>query len=140
VAPQTRGFAARNSKETFAAAVGGVEYTFFGVGASSADVGLLFEYLYDDRSPLAPPTPFDDDIFVGARLGLNDASDTSLLAGAAIDRITHARFLNIEAERRFGENLTVAMRLRAFSSEDDPNGLDPVAQDDYLQLAGNWYF
>jgi len=69
--------------KTFGAAVGGFEYTFYGIGDSSADVGLLLEYLYDDRNDVSPPTASDNDLFVGTRLALNDSDDTSVLAGVA---------------------------------------------------------
>lgn len=124
----------------FNAAVGGLEYTFYGVADRAVDLGLLIEYLYDDRDAAAPPTPFDNDVFIGARLALNDSSDTSVLAGAVIDVQTHERFLNIEAERRFGDSLTFDLRLRAFSNASPSSLLDGFAQDDYLQLSLSWYY
>ncbi|HMB72225.1 MAG TPA: hypothetical protein VKQ06_01540 [Gammaproteobacteria bacterium] len=130
----------KTSTDSFAAAVGGFEYTLFGVRRTVADLGLLFEYLYDDRSEAAPPTPFDDDLFIGARISLNDSNDTSILAGAVVDRQSHARFINVEAERRFRDNVTAELRLRAFSGSDAHDPLVAIAQDDYLQVAANWFF
>ena len=69
--------------DTFAAAVGGVEYTLF-QALGAADIGVLVEYLYDGRDDEAPFTPFDDDVFVGSRLAWNDTRDTALLVGAII--------------------------------------------------------
>ena len=57
--------------DSFLAAVGGFEYTFYGVKNSSADVGVLFEYLYDGRNALSPPTGADNDLFVGAPQNFN---------------------------------------------------------------------
>jgi hypothetical protein len=42
--------------DSFAAAVGGFEYTFYGVNESTADIGILVEYLYDGRNDDSPPT------------------------------------------------------------------------------------
>jgi hypothetical protein len=134
------GIRRETDRDTFNAAVGGLEYTFFGVGGRAADVGVLFEYLYDGRAASAPPTAFDDDLFVGARLALNDSSDTSLLVGAAIDTETHETFFNLEAERRFGDNLTADLRLRAFSNAEPGEALYSFEQDDYLQLRVSWYY
>jgi len=134
------GIRRETSRDTFNAAVGGLEYTFYGVGGRAADIGILFEYLYDGRGASAPPTAFDDDIFVGARLALNDSSDTSLLAGAAIDTKTHETFFNLEAQRRFGDNVTVGLRLRAFSNASPGDALYSFEQDDYLQLRVSWYY
>ena len=69
------------------AAVGGVEYSIFGMFDGPVDLGLLAEYLADGRDPEeAPFTPFEDDYFLAARLALNDEQSTSLLAGAIVDR------------------------------------------------------
>ncbi len=130
----------RTQHATFDAAVGGFEYTFFGVADRAADLGVLVEYLYDDRGADAPPTPFEDDVFLGARLAFNDASDTSVLAGAVIDATTRERFVNIEAERRVGENVVAELRLRAFSSAAPGDRLYAFASDDYVELRLDWFY
>jgi hypothetical protein len=128
------------SSDSFFAAVGGFEYTFYGVRESSADIGLLVEYLYDDRSANAPPTAFDNDLFVGSRLALNDADDTSVLAGVVLDLDTREFFLNIEAERRINDHLSAEIRLRAFMNSDPGGSLYAFEQDDYIQLRLNWFY
>ena len=126
--------------DSFLAAVGGFEYTFYGVRDSSADVGVLLEYLYDGRNGLSPPTASDDDLFIGARLALNDADNTSVLAGVAVDLDTQELFLNIEAERRFGDNLSVELQLRTFMNAAPGDALFLLERDDYLQLRLSWYY
>jgi hypothetical protein len=126
--------------DSFMAAVGGFEYTFYGVKDSSADVGMLLEYLYDGRNGVSPPTASDNDLFIGARLALNDADDTSVLAGVAVDLDTQELFLNIEAERRFGDSLSVELQLRTFMNAEPGDALFLVARDDYLQLRLSWYY
>ena len=126
--------------DSFIAAVGGLEYTFYGVKNSAADVGVLIEYLYDDRNSVSPPTAFDNDVFIGTRLALNDAEDTSILAGVVIDLDTQEMFLNVEAERRFSDTLSVDLQLRTFMNAEPGNALYAVKQDDYLQLRLSWYY
>jgi hypothetical protein len=126
--------------DSFLAAVGGFEYTFYGVKNSSADVGVLLEYLYDGRNGLSPTTASDNDLFIGARLALNDADDTSVLAGVAVDLDTQELFLNIEAERRFGDSLSVELQLRTFMSAESGDALYLVERDDYLQLRLSWFY
>jgi len=128
------------TRDAFAAAVAGFEYTFYGVRDSSADIGLLMEYLHDGRNSDAPPTAFDNDLFVGGRLALNDASDTSLLAGIAADLDTGELFVNVEAERRIGDNFSLELRLRAFMNADAIDSLYAIENDDYLQLGLSWYY
>jgi hypothetical protein len=125
---------------SFLAAVGGVEYSFYGVRDSAADIGIILEYQFDGRDEGAPPTIADNDIFVGARFALNDASDTSVLAGFAADLDSRATFFNVEAERRFGDNLSVEMRLRAFMNAEPDDPLFAFEHDNYLQLRLNWYY
>ncbi|MEE8093239.1 MAG: hypothetical protein V3T47_03285, partial [Gammaproteobacteria bacterium] len=95
---------------------------------------------YDGRNAEAPPTAFDNDLFVGTRLALNDASDTSVLAGVAIDTDTQEMFINVEAERRFGDNLRVELRLRAFTGSEPDEALYAFERDDYIQLRLSWYY
>jgi len=126
--------------ETFAAAVGGFEYTFYQVGDSSADIGVLLEYQYDGRGALEPITIADNDVFVGARLALNDIQDTAVLAGVGYDVDTSETFVNIEADRRLGENYVIELRARAFSGADPQDLTYALANDDYVQLQLSRYF
>jgi hypothetical protein len=126
--------------DSFLAAVGGFEHTFYGVRNSAADIGVLLEYNYDGRDTHAAPTPFDNDVFVGTRLALNDASDTSVLAGMVIDTSTQELFFNVEAERRFGDNLSAELRVRAFGNSEPNEALYAFERDDYVQLRLSWYY
>jgi hypothetical protein len=132
---------ARNGhSHTFAAAVGGFEYTFYQVGQSAADIGLLLEYQYDGRNELEPFTTNDNDVFVGTRFALNDTQDTSLLAGIAYDVDTGETFFNIEAERRFADDFVIELRVRAFSGASPEDITWPVTRDDYVQVQIAKYF
>ena len=124
----------------FVALAAGFEYTFFGIFGSAIDVGVLAEYLYDDRSSAAPPTPFDDDLFIGTRLAFNDAQSTDALAGVIIDRDSHATFVNLEASRRFGERWVAELAVRAFVNIPAADVLFGIRRDDYIQLRVVRYF
>lgn len=126
--------------DSFFAGVGGFEYTFYGINDSSADVGVLLEYLYDGRNGISTPTVSDNDLFVGTRLALNDSDDTSVLAGVAVDLDTQELFLNIEAERRFGDNLSAELQLRTFMNAEPGDTLFAIERDDYLQFRLSWYY
>lgn len=126
--------------DSFVAAVAGFEYTRFQVAESNADLGFLVEYLYDDRDASAPPTAFDDDVFLGSRLTFNDAQDTNLLAGVIIDPDSDEVFFNVEAERRVGDNFKAELRLRTFSGADQDEALFSIDRDDYLQLRVTRFF
>ncbi len=125
----------------FVATVAGFEHTLFGVLGSNADLGLLAEYSYDGRDEdRAPPTIFDDDLFLGARLSLNDIQDTSALGGAIIDRETGTTFAFVEAERRLGDHwkLELEGRFPVNVSKGDP--LAGIRRDDFITLRLTRFF
>ena len=123
----------------YLAAVGGFEYTFFDLRGSGLDLGLLLEYLWDERQEQAT-TAFEDDFFVGARLAWNDVQSTELLVGAALDADSDAAFINVEGSRRLGERYELELRLRAFVNPEPDDPLFAFAEDDYLQLSLKRYF
>ena len=126
--------------QSFAAAVGGFEYTMYQLGNSSSDVGLLLEYQYDGRDEFEPVTISDNDVFVGTRLALNDIQDTAVLAGFSYDTDTGETFVNIEAERRFGEDWFGELRVRAFSGAEQGDTTYWLQKDDYVQVSVSRYF
>ena len=128
------------TNDSFAATVAGVEYTLYGLRGGNSDLGLLVEYLYDGRNSDSPPTAFDNDVFIGVRLAMNDAADTSVLAGIAMDADIHETFFNLEAERRFGDSLSAGLRVRAFANAGKKDPLYAFDRDDYVQLRLSWYY
>ena len=100
----------------------------------------MLEYQYDGRNDLEPFTINDNDIFVGTRLALNDTQDTSVLAGVAYDVDTGETFLNIEAERRFGDDIAFELRVRAFSGAGPQDITYSIVRDDYVQIQIAKYF
>lgn len=128
----------------FAAAVAGVEYTYYGVLGSDIDAGLLAEYLYDGRDKIAPPTPFNNDVFFGMRLAFNDTQNSQILAGVTTDVETQAKIGSITASRRIGEKWKIELESRFFSNiaPDRPRTeiLTGYRQDDYIQFRIARYF
>ena len=82
----------------------------------------------------------DNDVFVAARLALNDTQDTAVLAGFSYETDMGETFVNVEAERRFGQDWFAELRLRAFSGADQGESTYWLQQDDYVQLSVTRYF
>ena len=116
----------------FVAATGGFEYTVVGTLGTPADLGLIAEYLYDERG--RGTAPFADDVFLGARLALNDVQSTSLLAGFIIDTHSGSTLFRVEGERRVGQDWTVDLRGVAFQGLSNQDPLYGFRRDGYLQL------
>jgi len=115
----------------FTALTGGFEYTFNNAFNSGADIGIVSEYLFDDRGDNAT-TPFEDDLFLGVRLALNDVQSTSLLAGAIADRGGNATLITAEGSRRVGDSWTLEIEIRAFVGIDSTDLLDGFSNDDHI--------
>jgi len=137
------GIVRKGQGDTFGAVVAGFEYTFYQVRRSAVDVGVLLEYLYDgrDENPaIAPPTPFNNDLFVGTRIALNDTQDSSILAGATIDLDNHSTVLVAEAERRLNDRWSLSARGRFFVDAGNDPLLRNFRNDSYVDIAVRRHF
>lgn len=125
--------------EDYWAGTVGFEYTFYGLFGGDSDIGVLTEYLYDDRGDLAT-TSFENDIFTGFRWTPNDVDGTELLMGAIFDLNSSAKFLNIEGSRRIGDYWKVSLDVRLFLGFPMAEPLYPISRDDFIQLRLARYF
>lgn len=136
-----------NPGRNYSAAVGGFEYTFYGVMESVADIGVLAEYHYDDRDEnelgvFQEDTAgvFQDDIFLGMRYVFNDAQDTEILAGGLYDFDFSSRSFRVELQRRFSDRWRLESELQLFSNVADEDPLSIFSRDDNFQLDLAYYF
>ena len=128
-----------SSSDKYWAAQAGFEYTFYGIQESAADLGVLLEYGWDERGENADAA-IQNDLFMGARLALNDAESTEVLAGISHDLDYDSQSLIVEASRRFGENWNVSIDGRFFTADDTADLSYNIKQDDHLQLTVERYF
>lgn len=126
--------------DRFAATVAGLEHTFFGVGQSPQDLGVLAEVMLDGRGPEAPPTIFDHDVFAGIRWAWNDVADTSILAGPMIDYRTGETVSRVEATRRVGDRWVAEVEVNWIAWTDRGSPLHGLRRDDTLTLRLQRYF
>jgi hypothetical protein len=125
--------------QSYEAAVGGFEYTFYGVFETAVDVGTLLEYHYDSRGSRST-NPFNRDIFAGTRITLNDEPDTNIIAGAIWDRENDTTSLRIEFERRIGANYKLEIQFQGFAEVATNDPLFSVRKDSFLQIDFRRYF
>lgn len=119
---------------SFAAATAGFEYTFVGVAESGIDVGIVSEYLFDDRDEDAL-TPFEDDLALGVRLTFNDAQSSELLLGVIADLDDDTRVWSLEASRRLQESWKLSVEARIFSDVPPEDSLlFGLRDDDFIQV------
>lgn len=128
--------------QRYSAAVFGFEYTQVGICDSSADLGWIVEYMFDDRhghpnsSAKAAPHSFERDIFLGWRYAFNDADSTELLAGIIYDPQTEESLYSLEYSKRLASDLKLNLELRAFQGAEQDSNLKTfyLRDEDYLQL------
>ncbi len=126
-------------QENFTAATAGFEYSFIGVYESDADIGLVWEYLYDSRGQSAT-TFFQNDMMTGLRLALNDEQSTEALLGIIIDIDQHESFISLEASRRLGEAWKAEFEIRSFQHVSQSSLMRSLKNDDYIQISIAYYF
>ena len=119
--------------KTYFASVSGFEYTLVGVGGTAIDLGLLSEYHWDERG-FKSTGAFNNDIFTGMRVAMNDAADTQLLGGIGADMNNGGYFTNLEASRRFGNHWKMELEARFTYDTADHDAFYPVREDDSIQL------
>lgn len=125
----------------FFATVAGFEYTFFQIFGTNADLGVLAEYQFDDRSKTdAPIVISDNDVFVGARLALNDEYDTSMLAGLVVDTNYGSLGSFIEAERRLSNHWKVELEARLLFNVHERDPAFVFRKDDSITLRLTYSF
>ena len=118
----------------------GLEYSLGTFVNDLLDIGLLLEYLYDDRPADTYLTLFDDDIFIGTRILGNDVAGTQLLGGVIVDRDSRDLFWSLEASRRLGGSTRLVFETRGL----EPRGGSATGQllndIDQARLAWELYF
>jgi len=119
--------------------VGGFEYSFYGIFDTDTDLGIVTEYLFDDRSTDATQ-PFQNDLLFGLRLALNDEQSSEALLGTIVDLESNSASLTFEASRRIGNSFKLSANAVFWVNTGDDSILDLLRSEDYLQLELAWFF
>ena len=123
-----------NDFQDVLATVAGFEYTFGNIANSGIDIGILGEYLYDDRDELAI-SGLQNDVFMGSRIAFNDIQDTDILFGAIVDLEHSTKLYSIEAGRRIGDSWNIDVEARIFSDVDQEEFLYVFRNDSFLEFS-----
>lgn len=129
----------KNNIEDYWAAQGGIEYSQYGIFDTNADLGWLVEYAWDERGDDSSSN-FQNDLFIGNRLALNDISSSELLFGLSYDLDYKSTSFLLEASRRFGNSIKVSLDMRLFESDDQQDPVYLFRRDDHIQLTVQYYY
>jgi hypothetical protein len=123
----------------FAAVVCGFEYTLYGITAGGADLGIIGEYVFDDRADKSL-TVFTNDVMGGFRLVLNDAAGTEILAGLMKDVEFSTSMFSVEADRRLGGHFKLHLEALYILDAAEQDAVSPLAQDSHLAVELQYFF
>ncbi len=118
---------------------GGVEHTFFTVGGTNADVGIVLEYQFDDRMGARQSVAQNDMVF-GIRWAFNDVEASEALVLVSQDLDLNNRFISVETSRRLNDKWKIEVEARFFSSIEEGSSEYDIRDDDYIQLELRRYF
>ncbi len=126
--------------DSFAAVSTGVEYTFYGSVGDAGDLGPIAEYHFDDRNSLAPKTLYDNDVFIGSRITLNDEDDTNFLAGILYDPDKKTKLVSMEVGTRLTDYWSFEVEARLYTDVASSEVIYGSRNDDHVQVRFTRYF
>ena len=128
------------AEEDYSAFVIGAEHTIYSILDSNADLTLFAEWAHDDRGQRAT-NAFENDVFLAARVGLNDEYDTEFVASIVKSLDTDSRVFGAEFNRRISDNWSLKMEASAFSRVGaDDMLLSPVRRDSNASINLDYSF
>lgn len=129
----------------------GFERTLVGAFGSRGDLGIVVEYMYDERDEAAYNTLFEHDLASGTRWQANDLAGTTALLGVIWDVDTDEYVVSLEASRQLGSSWEAVLEGRVFGGAQPlgggvPAGFDgevksrALQDDDFIQIELTRYF
>ena len=126
-------------KRDYWALVAGVEYTFGGVFESDADLSLLAEWSYDERERRSTDQ-FQNEIFVAARLGLNDAEDTGFVLSLIGDADYGTYAVGFEATRNLSDDWSAKLEGSVLLAVDERDPIHATRRDSFFGASFTYGF
>ena len=126
-------------EKDFAAFAAGVEYTFYTVFESNADISLLGEWSYDERERRST-NRYQNDAFIAGRLALNDVESTEFVASLIADMDYETYLLGFEARRDLSDRWTAKVEGAVMLEVDKEDLIHDTRRDGYIVLNLTYIF
>ena len=130
------GLTGTQSGKDFDAVVLGTEKTVYTIFETQWDMGILFEYQYDDRAQAL----IDQMIVSGVRLTANDEFDTNLLILYTVDDAFSQSLFGLEASRRLRNGMTLDINYLLYQSDRQNLPFYSLVDDSELSFTLGYYF
>ena len=129
----------RYQEEDYAAFIVGGEYTFNSVWGSGSDLSLLAEWARDGRGRWAT-NAFDNDIFLAARLGLNDEQSTEFVVSVLASLANSSRVFSAEFKRRLSDRWSLHAETTVYLGIDRDDAVYDVRRDSFTGVNLDYNF
>lgn len=131
----------QSQSEIFYATTYGIEYSFFDIASKGYDIGILLEHTKDNRNmQKSPITIFQNDVFLGTRLNLNDIEGTEMLAGIYHDNDYQTKMYSLEFKRRLNEKLKLEIFANINNAKNSNDFLYFQRRDSNATIKLTYYF
>lgn len=121
-------------EEDYTAFILGSEYTLYSILGSNSDLILFAEWAYDGRGRWATNT-FENDLFIAARLGLNDPQSTEFVVSVLGSLNKSSRVVAGEFKRRLSsDNWLLHIETSVFLDIDEEDFIYYVRRDSYVKI------
>ena len=123
-------------EDDYSAWIVGGEHTLYSVFDTDAEITLLAEWYRDGRGPERATNAFENDLFLAARLALNDVESTEFTI-SVIEDLDHAgRAFGFEAKRRLNDSWSLKLEGTAFQDVNWPgDALYDVRRDSFIAVS-----
>ena len=129
----------RYQEEDYAAFIVGGEYTFNSVWGSGSDLSLLAEWARDGRGRWAT-NAFENDIFLAARLGLNDEQSTEFVVSVLASLANSSRVFSAEFKRRLSDRWSLHAETTVYLGIDRDDAVYDVRRDSFTGVNLDYNF
>ena len=130
------GLTGTQSGKDFDALVLGTEKTVYTIFETQWDMGVLFEYQYDDRAQ----AQINQMIVSGVRLTANDEFDTSIVLLYTSDKDLNQSLIGLEASRRLRSGMTLDFNYLLYQSDGQDLPFYSLIDDSEFSLKLGYYF
>ena len=131
-------------RQDYTAAVVGAEHALYALAGTDADLTLLGEWSYDSRGPHATPNrspnTLQNDIFLSARVAMNDVQSTEFTASFLADVGRSTRALAFEFARRISDRWSFRTEAVALLSVDEADLHYEMRHDSFIDMSLTFNF